>query len=137
MKGLITFLALIIHFSAQAQLSLEVEISKIKDINGQLEICLYKEGMGFMNSSKAVQCTWLQVSSDSHTYTFRSLKPGKYAVIVIQDLNGNKNLDTNFLRIPKEPYGFSTNPSTTFGPPDFDGASFVIDSNKKITISLN
>ncbi|MEP0986031.1 DUF2141 domain-containing protein [Ekhidna sp.] len=136
MRVLIFFLALVIHISAKAQLSLEVEVSKIDDAGGQLEICLYKEGMGFMNSSKALECTWLEAIGNTHSYTFQSLKPGKYAVIVIQDLNGNKNLDTNIFGIPKEPYGFSTNPSTTFGPPNFDGASFLIKSNKKITIEL-
>jgi uncharacterized protein (DUF2141 family) len=33
--------------------------------------------------------------------------PGKYAIAVIQDLNGNKKLDRNIVTKPKEPYGFS------------------------------
>jgi uncharacterized protein (DUF2141 family) len=36
-----------------------------------------------------------------------NVEPGEYAVAVIQDLNENQKLDRNFLRIPKEPYGFS------------------------------
>jgi len=46
-------------------------------------------------------------------------------------------LDTNFLGIPKEPYGFSNNPSTLFGPPSFKKASFVLHLETKIvTIKL-
>jgi uncharacterized protein (DUF2141 family) len=41
------------------------------------------------------------------TVTIANVAPGEYAIAVIQDLNENKKLDRNFLKIPKEPYGFS------------------------------
>jgi uncharacterized protein (DUF2141 family) len=43
------------------------------------------------------------------SYTFKDLKPGTYAVGVFQDENNNGKLDTNFLGIPKEGFGFSNN----------------------------
>ncbi len=51
---------------------------------------------------------------------------GKYAISIIHDKNSNKKLDTNFLGIPSESYGFSNNPFSKFGPPSFEKASFVI-----------
>ena len=36
-----------------------------------------------------------------------NVESGKYSIAVIQDLNENRKLDTNFLGIPKDPYGFS------------------------------
>lgn len=136
MKWVLTILLVIDSLLVAGQYDLTVKIEGIKKVKGQVEICVYQEGEGFMNSSKAKACIWKEVPGKQLSHTFNNLAAGKYAAIVIQDLNGNKHLDSNFLRIPNEPYGFSTNPSTTFGPPDFEGASFTLDSNLEINIVL-
>jgi MipA family protein len=38
---------------------------------------------------------------------FKGLAPGRYAVMVFHDENGNGELDQNFMGIPREPLGFS------------------------------
>ena len=38
----------------------------------------------------------------------------------------NSILDTNWMGIPKEPYGFSNDAMGTFGPPSFQQASFKV-----------
>ena len=38
--------------------------------------------------------------------TLQNVPVGTYAIEVYQDLNSNGKMDTNFLGIPKEPYGF-------------------------------
>ena len=43
-------------------------------------------------------------------YRFEDLPPGTYAVQVMHDENDNGKLDSNFLGIPSEGYGFSNNP---------------------------
>ena len=85
---------------------------------------------------EAIECFWIDVSKDQIACSFDSLTSSAYAVVIIQDLNGNRDLDTNFMGIPKEPYGFSNNPSTTFGPPSFEGAKFSVEGNKTIEIKL-
>ena len=47
---------------------------------------------------------------------------GNYAITLFHDENNNMELDTNFLGIPKEPYGFSNNAKSPFGPPGFQAA---------------
>lgn len=136
MKTLFTLLLLALVYHAQAQNQLSVKVTGIKELKGNVEVCLYKEGGGFMNRNKAQSCVWLKAESSNLTYAFQEVDRGKYAVIVIHDLNSNKNLDTNFMRIPKEPYGFSNNPSTTFGPPDFEGASFEVNGDLEIEVRL-
>lgn len=136
MKTVFTLLLLAQTFCAVAQNQLSVKVTGIKEQKGNVEVCLYKEGNGFMNRNKAESCTWLKAESADLTHAFPAINRGKYAVIVIHDLNENKTLDTNFLRIPKEPYGFSNNPSTTFGPPDFEGASFELNDDLEIEVRL-
>jgi len=54
-----------------------------------------------------------------------SLKFGEYAVRVYHDENKNGKLDTNFLGIPTEDYGYSNNVSAWFGPPSWERAKFL------------
>ncbi|CDG40373.1 MULTISPECIES: DUF2141 domain-containing protein [Asaia] len=54
------------------------------------------------------------------TVNFADIPAGVYAVQAYQDRNGNARLDRSFIGIPKEPIGFSRDPSVRFGPPSFD-----------------
>ncbi len=134
MKSLLIFFITIFSFQLFAQHTLKVEVSGIKKIEGSIEVCLFDSPDNYMK--EAVKCFWIDVEKEMMECRFDSLSSVEYAVVIIQDLNGNKDLDTNFMGIPKEPYGFSNNPSTTFGPPSFEGASFSVDGNKTIAIRL-
>ena len=134
MKLITSFFAIVCALQLCAQHSLKVEVPDIKKMKGSVQICLFDSDENYMKN--AVVCEWLEVGSDRIEHTFNSLTSGNYAVVVIQDLNGNKDLDTNFIGIPKEPYGFSNNPTTTFGPPSFDGASFKVESDTEIRVEL-
>ncbi|MDA9568425.1 DUF2141 domain-containing protein [Gammaproteobacteria bacterium] len=63
------------------------------------------------------------------------IPPGTYAIGVYVDENENEKLDTNFLGIPKEQFGFSNN-AKAFGIPKFEAASFVVDTYTKVQIGL-
>ena len=136
MKTLIYLGLMCFAWMVSAQYQVKVKVTQVEKIKSELEICIYKEGDRFMYTNESTACQWVAVTNLENSYTFDALSPGKYAVVVIQDLNGNKSQDSNFLRIPKEPYGFSNNPSTTFGPPDFEGASFEVKSDTEIEIKL-
>lgn len=57
--------------------------------------------------------------------TLTDLVPGRYAIAVFQDLDGDGELGT-LLGIPTEPYGFSNDAGGTVGPPGFDAAAFTM-----------
>jgi len=73
------------------------------------------------------------------TLTFEMLlPPGSYGLSVLQDLNGNRKLDTNFLGIPKEPQGSSNDAKATFSAPKFKDALFTVgDQPVELRIRLN
>lgn len=58
--------------------------------------------------------------------SLKDVPAGTWAVVAYQDENGNGELDTNILGIPKEPYGFSRDARGRFGPPGFDDAAIEI-----------
>lgn len=64
------------------------------------------------------------------------LPEGVYAIKLFLDLNGNGEMDTNFLGIPKEPFGFSNNAKGKLGPPSFDAAAFQVREATEIAIKL-
>ncbi|MBZ0108020.1 MAG: DUF2141 domain-containing protein [Candidatus Scalindua rubra] len=71
-------------------------------------------------------------------FNFLDILPGKYALAVIHDENVNGKLDTNWLGIPKEGYGFSNDVKGVLGAPAFSAASFLYDRRDiDLTISLN
>ncbi len=65
-----------------------------------------------------------------------SLSFGEYAVKVFHDENQNGELDTDFLGIPSEDYGYSNDASSWFGPPSWDKAKFLF-NRREMTIEIN
>jgi uncharacterized protein (DUF2141 family) len=75
-------------------------------------------------------------SKGTHTLSLDALTPGRYALMVYVDRNGNGKLDRGMFGRPTEPYGFS-NGGGSFGPPDFADATFdVAGSGTAIRIDL-
>jgi hypothetical protein len=56
---------------------------------------------------------------------FSDLPPGRYAIQLFQDLNGNSQLDHSSRGLPLEPVGFSGNPPLVNGKPTPAQASFA------------
>ena len=70
-------------------------------------------------------------------FVFENIPNGKYAIMAYHDENNNGKLDTNFLGIPKEGYGFSNNAKGKFSAPSFEKASFdVINANLEQKINM-
>lgn len=63
-----------------------------------------------------------------HKLSVDDLAPGRYAVAVYVDRNGNGKLDRGMFGKPTEPYGFS-NGGGMFGPPDFADALIEVDAD--------
>jgi len=60
------------------------------------------------------------------------LKSKKYLFKYFHDENNNKKLDTNFIGIPKEGYGFSNNAKGNFGPPDYKNTVFEVNNDTTV-----
>jgi uncharacterized protein (DUF2141 family) len=66
------------------------------------------------------------------------LPPGTYALSVLQDMNGNRRLDTNFIGVPTEPSGSSNDAPAKWSAPKFKDAVFTVgDQPIELTIRLN
>lgn len=114
--------------------TLTVKIDNIKANTGNIMLAVYNRN-NFLKD-RLIQKV-VSANSTSLTISF-SLPYGEYAIATYQDLNVNQKLDTNFVGIPQEPYGFSNNYRPKFRAPNFDETKLLLTQNTQNTqISLN
>jgi uncharacterized protein (DUF2141 family) len=116
---IVTTLLLISTFAVSAQTaSLEITVTNIREVKGLIMASLFTEKSKFLKEEYKGKVT--KVTEKTMTLLFENLPAGTYAVSVIHDENENKELDSNFMGIPKEGFGFGNNALGRFGPPDFE-----------------
>lgn len=127
-----SFLIIIVLLSISgtlfSQFKLEVEVAGIKNNTGKIMLQLMD------SAEKTVKEGMAEIKDQKCTLVFENLKPGKYAVRYFHDENLNGEMDTNFMGIPNEGYGFSNNAVGKFGPPSFDKWLFEISADKIISL---
>ena len=73
-------------------------------------------------------------SKGEATLTFENVTPGDYAVMVMHDVNDNKQMDREANGMPTESYA-NTGTMELYGPPTFDGSKFeVTDENMEFRL---
>ena len=118
-----------------AAAALTVTVTNVATEDGQVRIAVYDEET-WLDTERRVAREFVAPLSATVSATFE-LPPGTYAVAVLHDVNGNGRMDYGFMRMPKEPYGFSNGVVPRFGPPKFDDSAFAIaDDDVDITIEL-
>ena len=129
-----------IAFAQSSCPGIHVKIPNIKNTTGNIACGIFESPEGFPNkflgSAKAIIIRKIQKTKAQ--CDFSDIPPGTYAIAVIHDENMNGELDTNWLGVPMEGYGFSNTTIDEFGAPAFSAASFPYDGqNIDLTIRLN
>ncbi|MCG6135229.1 MAG: DUF2141 domain-containing protein [Nostoc sp. LLA-1] len=125
--------------NADTTATLTVVVNGINNQNGEICMGVYSKSKGFpMSTNDVLKSACVQPTGSTLTHTFSGLKPGNYAVAVVDDQNGDRKLNTDFLGIPKEGFGISRNPTVSIatGTPKFHDASFFMNQNTKINIFM-
>lgn len=120
---IIFFLTPIITFS---QINLIVEIAPLRNNDGQVFLELNDE------NEKIIKGYSEKIVNNKCIVVLENLKPGKYAFKYFHDENNDEKINTNFMGIPKEGYGFSNNAKGKFGPPSFEKMIFEIEQSDTI-----
>ncbi|MBT2323963.1 DUF2141 domain-containing protein [Variovorax paradoxus] len=100
-----------------------------------LYVALYDSAEGFAGS-KALAAQTVPMRAGAARLAFAGLAPGRYALRVFADENGNGKLDTNPMGLPVERYGFSNDAKGNRGAPGFDAAAFSVDADLKTVVHL-
>ena len=123
------FLAPLLHISAQS--SLTVEIVNLESNKGVVIVDLLD------TNEETVMDLTSEITDNTCTVVFKDLEDGSYAIRYFHDENNNGELDTNFIGIPKEGFGFSNDAFGKFGPKKFKEWLFEVsgDTNIRMTTS--
>lgn len=133
--GRILSIASILLFPLAHAETLTVTLDNIQVQEGSLMVAVYQGVESYDSNQNVLASAKKTATAESHSLVFTDLAPGEYAVKVMHDENDNGSLDTNFLGIPSEGYGFSNN-GGSFGPASYEEAKFTIDGDAALTIHI-
>ncbi len=141
LRILVLFLACFPHYGWSQGVSLgtlRVVIEGVENANGQVKVGLEKSAEDFDQGSlhEARYRGETMASQVGHIeFQFKDLPYGVYAIKSFHDKDGNGRLNTNFMGIPTEDYGFSNNVRGSMGPAKFQDARFEFNS-REMTIRI-
>jgi uncharacterized protein (DUF2141 family) len=120
----------------------ELSIEGISSDKGNVYVSIYISTEGFPGNKELAHTSRVTAAAEASDgailLNFPSVPAGWFVVAVLHDKDGNGALSFNWLGIPKEKYGFSQNPGSFFGPPDFDDAAVFLEpgETKQLTVTL-
>ena len=108
-------------------LELRITVDNVKKTEGTIVADLHDDKKeNFLVWDKVVLRIRATAQQGQTSFCMPLPKPGDYAVAVYHDKNANKKFDKNFLGIPKERFGMSTNPKFGTRTPKYENAVFTI-----------
>ncbi|WP_373527734.1 DUF2141 domain-containing protein [Nostoc sp.] len=125
--------------NAEPTATLSVVINGIQHQKGEICFRVYAGEKGFpMSNTSEGKSGCAKITGSSVKKEFSGLKPGTYAIAVVDDQNGDRKLNKDFFGIPQEGFGISKNPTVSIqtGAPKFRDASFVVNKNTTVNIIM-
>lgn len=112
-----------------------VDVTGVTSEAGSVRVAVFEEGAWLNGTPAASQA--VDAAAPVTRLTFSGLAPGRYAISVFHDVDGDEELARGAMGIPKEPYGFSNDAPVRFGPPGFGKAAFdLTDAGSSQSIKL-
>jgi uncharacterized protein (DUF2141 family) len=104
---------------------LHLQISNVKEAQGWIWVGVYDSEDNFLIKEKAIVEGMEVDGVGKLDMQVDHVKFGSCAVAVFHDINGNGEMDRNWLGIPTEPYAFSRKPRSKWRLPRFDEVVFT------------
>jgi uncharacterized protein (DUF2141 family) len=110
--------------AAAADLTIRVE--NVLPSGGVLRLGLYDAARYPDDNSKPVASADVSALPGETVITLHGISPGTYAIQTFQDVNANDKMDTSWLGLPQEPFGFSLDAKPFLSKPSFDDVKFAL-----------
>jgi len=111
--------------SAQSAGRLSVAVDGVRNESGSVRCGLYSSADGFREPGREMRGAVAPIKNGQATCVFSGIPAGTYAIAVFHAERNETQMETGLFGKPKQGYGFSNNPASTFGPPGFNSAAFT------------
>lgn len=117
--------------------TLVVEMRGFRSDKGKALVAVFTSKDGFPDHpKKAARRVQVDIKKGAAVAVISDLPPGTYAVAVLHDEDGDREMKTGLFGIPKEGYGASQDARGRFGPPSFGDAKFEIRAGRRVTTRI-
>lgn len=127
-----------IHIGASVGQSykINVKITNVRNSTGRIQLQIYKSQETFAkeNPWKVIQVPKDKMKDNTIYYQITGIPEGTYGIAILDDENGNKEMDYSFLITPKEGFGFSNYYHTAWSKPKFDSFKFILKGDMDVTV---
>lgn len=113
-----------------------LEVHGMRNSKGHVLVSVFDDAAGFPDdAARATKKLQLDIRNGKALFSLSGLPDGEYAVAVLHDENDDGKLNTNWIGLPKEGFGFSNNVMGMFGPPSFHKAKVKV-SGGRVDVKL-
>jgi len=111
-----------------------LEISGIRNNHGEILVAMFNQSEGFPeDESRFFRVDTIRgLSGEFASTVFHELEFGEYAITLMHDEDLDGGMAYNWIGLPIEGYGFSTNYKPTFRAPKFEETSFQFSKNGQV-----
>jgi len=106
--------------------SLTIHVENVLPSGGILRLGLYDAARYPDDDSKPIASADVPAVAGETVITLHNIPPGVYAIQTFQDVNGNDKMDTSWIGLPLEPFGFSLDAKPFLSKPPFDDVKFTL-----------
>ncbi|MDF9797264.1 uncharacterized protein (DUF2141 family) [Catalinimonas alkaloidigena] len=124
--SLALFLAVFLISQTEDTASVNITVEGLKNDVGKVRVAIFNDEATFPKKKPFKAQLKAAHASGTVKLSFDNVPYGEYAIAVYHDENENEELDTNFMGIPKEAYGFSNEHRPKFSGPDYAAAKVKI-----------
>ena len=127
--ALLTAIAALLGWMAPAHAqnegaTLVIHVHNLSPKGGVLRLGLYDQARYPDDDAAPVASADVKVQEGDNVITLTNIPPGTYAIQTFQDINSNNKMDTSWLGIPLEPFGFSRDAQPRLSKPRFAAVKF-------------
>jgi uncharacterized protein (DUF2141 family) len=110
-------------------------ISGLRNDKGDIKIGLFNSENSWNGKKDKFRGATLKIKNKKVEWVIKDIPYGEYAIKFFHDENGDDKINTNFLGIPTETYGFYMSGISKYIPPTFNKAKFMFKS-REMTIEI-
>jgi uncharacterized protein (DUF2141 family) len=106
--------------------TLVIHVQDVSPKGGMLRLGLYDEARYPDDDATPVATADVKAELGENTITLHNVPVGTYAIEAFQDVNSNGKMDTSWIGIPQEPFGFSRDAKPVLSKPAFAKVKFDV-----------